>query len=553
MPQIAEYNAPDTGIRVDTAGANALSNAAAHTVQAGRTIRGLADQSAAAQRQEGQTLGRAVTQAGGVLQDAYDKHVQQTEKNDLELKFAQKYNSDHDDYVQGLTSAKDPTAYRQQFLQKQLDSYSQTIAEAQTDQGRQVATQLRTQYFKQWMTASSADLGTIQSERAKQGAVQYINIQTDNARKDPSSIDMLLQQADAKLASDKTGLHGMGVSETKQLDDYYANSKKSIVNAGLDTLAQQSPSKFREMVASGKFDKYVPILGNDGLDTLKRSADVYEKTQQMAEKTALSEEDKANKKAGQEALTDTFTKYVKYADDGSVSVDPKAFGQTISLANKLPPGAISAEQLHAQLGALHTLAGQEGRVSTNPAIYTDLRSRIFLDPEDPQKATITDVDQAMADHQLSPKDYQFFRNVAKDGGAEVKMDEKAFQKFLAAYKPAIDQSTMLDVKPLGQVNYYRFTQDMTDEFYAARQKGISVRDLLNPRGAHFLLSDPKILPTYQASGLEALDFTLQKAQGKGIQIPGAKPPLGQHPSGSAIGTFVGAGAPIRYKPGQDMD
>lgn len=125
----------------------------------------------------------------------------------------------------------------------------------------------------------------------------------------------------------------------------------------------------------------------------------------------------------------------------------------------------------------------KGKFERVDAVHSGLFIRVAsldIRPEEFQEKVLPFVG-----HGVTPEGYRSLRAFAQKMEGEA--EGLSLKNFLVASKSMITASTMFDQKdPIGDRNYFEFTEHLTRLIDEQREKGVSLRDMMNPKSPEYL-------------------------------------------------------------------
>lgn len=493
MPNITEFAAPDAHINISEVGLTAFARLAMHQDErAGReanTFNGKAQEGAELTR-EGATIGRAISVAGGAAQRFVDQHQAQTEISKLSATFTNGLDSMTDQW-NALATQTDPhdTSITDKFKEKVLEPFlTKTQELAETQQGRAFALQRADALRNHFSDKMAADV----SNRAGQAAMadfKTVSTRSSNAaNKDPSSIDINLDNIDAYIKATKATSPGITADTAAKIEESGSAAKTETVKAGMLAMADRNPTQFLSDLQAGKFDqKYGAYITGEERQQLEGYATAKAKLAVEGDRAQAAEQRRQQTQAADTAANKAFVSTYD-PSNGSFHVDKSYYDAAMEVA-KMP--GVSPSLPHAMVSAGRAITDnlEKGVKSVDePSVYEDFRNRMFLSPDDPKRLTLTEVFQARGEGHLSDKSFAFYKEaVTGDVRDPQKVaDQKQLDGFFGDVKSQIMHTSPL--QPPGQwegQRWLEYQRDMTDQYRALRAQGKSSDEILGVNGPLF--------------------------------------------------------------------
>lgn len=543
MPNIREYNARNVDIRPDERGmqalgreAGALGNVADAQASLGRSAAGTAQAKAEGLANIGKQLGSVVADVGGMYVKYRTNQQVSRGAADLagiQLDLTQKWN----DAARG-TDPND-TTLAPQFHEKALEPVIEKFVEGfDTEEGKAWAQNQTAQLREHFYNKTSADMATRAGMAATQNFMVLGNRAAALARLDPTTIpDVIngLQQNIGTILASNPNL------SPEMADKLRTTLGQGMINdtviAGLEGAIELNPDAGLAAVKSGKYADYLTGDATRQLETyaevIRNRREVDAKQEKIIAATARKEEAKA-------ATTQLQASTIN-PETGALQFSPEYNKAAFELAKKY--GADFDLDAAIRYGDwVTTQMANPTKIVTDPYIYTDFAGRAYLEPTDPRKLTMAEVQRAASSGRLAPEQLRHFADIV---GREVKPEERAegrqFKGFLDGYKRTFTTSNDLlgNVDTTGDQAWSQF------EINAYRLYGSMKAQQKPDNEIHqaIIATIPKFVAAKGQAAGGVMPYILPP-EGQHL-APGAKP-LGAAPKGPAVGTVVRG---YRYKGG----
>lgn len=549
MPNIRTYTAQDTELSPNNLGASAEE-------QAGRLER-------IDYNELGSNVGRGIASLGTPASQAYDQYVTQPEITNLVqqgsagmLGLTQRYNA-----LINSSDPSDPTV-TQKFFDQDLNPFLEKLAGSATTQaGRDFVQKYGDQMRDHFGTVATADQSTRSGIAATGAVTQMTNNSALMVNQSPDMAPLAFKNAETSINSMLGSLNLAPALSAKIGIELKANAQGEIAAAALQGMAYKNPVQFQTELEAGKHDDLMGMLKPDAQNAVRAYAQHMVKAQSVADNaqaTLLAKQQKAAANAAQIKLMSSGA----VQPDGSMIYTPEQIKSIYTPGGLASMPGVTAEQVRTAQNAMIEANAREAKgetVISDASVYQDDSSRAFLDDSDPNKLTVTQLNEQMVRRQLSSKDYHTLMSSVTEADPQKKAEMGQYNKFISTVlKPLIIPGTASAAmgSPMYAYNqrWLQAQQDIKTIFNQARAGGTPVSDLLNPASPKYILN---IFPykAYQLSQDQDFNFGMQNqqpvvlppVQGETNQIKAALPANPGESVDSFMGNFytgVAPGQPI---------
>lgn len=439
---------------------------------------GVGESNAAAMSSIGRNIGEGISALGPVVQAAYKKRVVQPEVSRGALEATRRVDelSRTWDDVTRTADLNDPTIqpkFMTEILEPALEKWRETF---QTEEGQEWADSQIISIRNHFSSTTRADAASRAGFAAAANSVEANSIASNVARRDPTSLDFLLDMVEKRHAAILQGTEldaGAAAKFTTQLRD----DKQEVVKGGLMGFADRNPNQFLADLAAGKFDKYSDILDAQDMIDMRRYGEARKSAGEEDATAARLAQERQEKEDVRIAVNTIYAEGLETKEDGSIHVKPETFGQALNLAGL--PGA-DENTVTAVVGALRTIQNDELKklkAVSDPYTVADFNDRLFLADDDPNKLTIEEVSRARMPNaegqpSLSNADFSYYRQTLLTKDPEQVEDRAYFNEWAKQYTGFINKSSLFSPgTPEAQQRENEFKRQKWEEFRARRKAG----------------------------------------------------------------------------------
>lgn len=432
-------------------------------------------------------LGRAQSeaiQAGGNAVEkginAVDQHVARSETNRVATDAANLHMQLHDQWNQTKQNAdpNDPNVAKN-FLEKTV----QPALEKQfgdgfmTEQGQDAARKTSAQLASSWFEKTAADQAGMDAAAVTNAYQGVSDVASAAAQNDPASLHHqldLIQTTIGPLADS----HNAGAAAKEKL--IRDASSKAVYAAALGLIDIHPEAAYNELTKPGAGYGY---LDGKQIDELKNKAMTAQRMMLSMQKEQITFQKQQNIDAAHKAAGGIINNLI--GPDGKVSVSPQAYQALKDPAFQTPEGA---EVQKATLGFLQTQQSKADKISSNSAVFTDMRTRMGLPVEDPNHPSTTELVQAAARGDISAKDLVTLtklNDMAHQPAA--KAEVTSVNSLISGFKTAITGAGATGLADdAGNQRYALAQAEMLSAYTSGREAGKTHKDLTTPGSPDYI-------------------------------------------------------------------
>lgn len=487
MPIIREYTAPDSVIRPDETGPLALA-------RAGHTIR-------ADYNEAGAQIHKAANDIGNQLKE-FGKEVEKHDENQELTEGASLFATLHSNLTNQWNDASknadphDPNvanAFRQNVSSPALQQFTGAF---KTPAGKRWAAERAAALDLHLGDKSAADMSTLAAIAVRHDVQNYLDQSSNTVAMDPTSHDFVKSQIGPTVqamvdsspnlsAADKARAQG-------ELSDHI---NKKVDEAAFSSIALKNPQLAEQMVKANKF----PSVNGVEAVTFIRTAEHNQKMEASAARVEarLAAQERSERLAG-----DFLNKVGEAIQNNGQGLQGLSTDILHMAGKGLKPEM--ATHLFSFIEAEHARLTRGEQVTTDPATANEFRSRLTLDPTDPNALSFEDLVKASNDRKLSNADFSHDVALLKmmRSDPDTRAEQKQLTEQLKSYQGLVTTSNPLqgakDV--MGDIRWSQAQRERTQAYWEQRKAGVSKADLLDPSSPRFWLKGVEAYaPTFQQS------------------------------------------------------
>lgn len=472
MAAIKEYNSTladsglsptQLGISATEAAASAQERTASVAVSTGSRIRQSLDEA-------GRSIGSGVDALGSAAGKIYQQYVEQPDINQVALATTKKSLEISALWDDALKNAPlgGGTKAQAKFLNEDLENHLDDLVEsAQTKAGKQYAfdeaVKLRDHMFK----ATTADVSTRAGQELLTALDEQKNLLSNDVYRHPDKLDLNLALLHGSVEARVKSAPGLSASTAAQVQNTIReHTAKELVNSAFLGLANQDADKARELMASGKYDKYI---SNSDVDGMIKTAENLNRARNAA---IRADQDRARQDKVNTGIN-TINSNITDPTTGKINVTPQSVEDLRKIINADPTA--NPDLFRAQFGFMNSRLKESKVHEDDPEVVNDLTTRLFSKDNPTTELQIIQAGQKMSDGT-----YTRLRQNVKDL-QELATKEPVVAKVLDGVKADMTYAVpgAPGTDPVGMQNYGDFTRKFIPEYLAAVRSGQAKPDDLD--------------------------------------------------------------------------
>lgn len=539
MPNIRSYTNPVPGITPSDRGVSATAQAAEDTARGAARVSEM-------MRQTGTQIGNAITRGGAAIASEYERQVEHVEVTQSATLLATK----QDELTRGwnnIASKANPndTTVSQKFREEQLEPTLQKYIDGhKTETGKRFAEKEANRLREHFLNKTTADTALRAGQALVSNLDTLLNTSSNIVSIDPSSLETIIARNTAAVREMVASAPNLapgtaGQVETQLLDKL----NKNTVQAAVQGMARANPEATIKALEDGRFNKWITGEEKTVLMNYVRTV------QNVARVAANLDRVKAEHNmttAVKTGAAKAFSDNAVIDEDGTLTLSGDFARDALKLVETYPAAGLAmATSMLSAMRAINNDAERGVKTVTDPFTHEDFRTRGFLKADDPKRLTLAEVYQARADGKLGDKDFTFWEKQVNSDlrDPKIKHNYQQLNEFFSGIKPSITKSTPFAVNDLGERNFLRFKQDMTDKFEQLQKIGVPIDQMLRENGGYSFWRD---IPRYVANTNQAVQAIIDKSK------PGGGVPADLVEKPANFSERFNSPIP-RWKPGMTME
>jgi hypothetical protein len=502
MPQIPTYENPLVTIPTSNEGFAARETAARRVDELGR--------------QEGDAIGGGIAAVGRTIEQQGAEADQLTAQKEIGQSFV--------DLAQ--QQAKDSARLKQDLLTldpNQIDAYTavrlsemqaageQFKAKFTSKRGTAFAEEAWGRYQAHFIEQAHADAATAAGHAVVANIGSAANSMTLAVQNNPAFLDTALEQTKHGVAALAANTPGLKPEAQAHVEAATTKMQSELFQAAVQSTIDKDPAAGLTLLGDAKYSSLVNLQERDHW---QRYAEARQKAAASEQKAQETEQRRIEKDTYNSTTSQLIASTINPAT-GAVHV-PGDFLSRLLEAQKLPGSLQEPERVKTLIDWFKTETDREAqgkKFSTDPTVYQNFSSRIFLSADDPQHLSEQEVFQRRALGQLNDRDFGFFREAAgvAERNPQLASDLRRADDYVRSYQNFFFRATLTDPgSPLGHQRFGEFQRDFLEDFRRRRASGEPARAIETDWGNR--------VPQYQ-SGLGELKNMIPNVDAKGNFIP----------------------------------
>lgn len=348
-----------------------------------------------------------------------------------------------------------------------------------TEQAQQAHERASAGLTAELFTKSAADQANLAGEAAIANLDTMRNQYSNVVRNDPTALNSVQALTQASIDG-LVAAHGLPREAALKLSNQVlAENAKSAAYGAADL----NPDEAKASLARGDYDKW---LDGTTVKSISNYADQRKEAKERDARAAETEQQKQEVKAASKVATSISASVID-EQTGEERLPPD-FNTNIVSYSKMPGASDSDVRA---LRALGQSVLRAPVLTSDGATKANFNSRLWLQDGDPNKLTLTDINEARGTGLLSKSDYSSMRTSILDSNKDPQKtaNMREFAKSAASFKSFISKSSLLSTDADGDIRYGQFQQEKSDQFQQGLKAGVSAKDMLDPRSSNYLFRD----------------------------------------------------------------
>lgn len=451
--------------------------------------------------------------AGKTLELTGVIHKAQTAKeiSDLGAEFAKAQAELSVEYQKQLN---DGTLTVDEFTQKVKDRTDEIGESASTPGARAYYTKASATINGHFLEKSAFGQAQLAGAKTKRNYAEQLNSSTITLTHDPSSFPTTLKLQMANIEN----LVAAGTLPAEAAEKLKIESQNDLAKAATQGWINLNPQGAKEMIEQGEWDKYYGTETVDGATVKKQmllQADQAIHAQEVEQNRLKKQQEELKKEQQQQTQNDFL----------QAMVDGKLTAKDILASNLDPFGSGSKDTMLRLLEQ-----SNNEKLKTDPAVFTDLFTRIHLPATDPKALNDeNELNVYVSRGVLKLEDAIKLRKEMQDKGTQAGDIEGQLKKGLTdiAQGKLTKSNPLTRFKdPVGDANYQKWLSDFLTRYNDGKKKGLTPQQMLTPGEKEYLGNN---IDNYVRSQTDVIKDTVRSLQRPGVQTTGGAAPVNVAP------------------------
>jgi hypothetical protein len=511
MPVIREYENPINGLQIDDSGASNVARAAEYAQRTQEDIGG--------------RFAQGINRLGGVLQKMQDKADKAKAQKEIITGIAtlstieDNLNTEWDQIAKS-TDPNNLDQVRAAFLDKAQQQLSAVSEGMTTPEGQMWAAEHAASVGSTFHRTTAADSANAAFYATHENLNVAANTQAESVRMHPDTADDKIAQVDSSVDAVLQSSNVDAANSAKEHAQMASQWKKAIAVAAIQGQIDKQiaakdgdPATVAQDIALGKYDKWAPFLGEDGLKSMQDEAMQASRAKNAQDNATDAEKLRVENEHSKQAAAAVVLKAYDPAT-GKINIEDNFITEVMKHQAEL---GIKNDDMVSTVAALERLKAGGATEKTTDGLVNDIVKRSQLPMDDPNRPTTAEINgyvgnNAPGGKTLTNADYDFVNKFVNPTTAEDKQTGALYTDSIQTADAIVNPPKPIDYNdPVGLARgaYRQRTMEL-----AARQAFIAgtkanTPGLLDPNSPNYIFSN-KFLNFYS---------TLEPPTGGQLPVP----------------------------------